>query len=166
MFPHSLIDLAGTVIEHCRSRRLTLASAESCTGGLLAGCLTEIPGSSAVVDRAYVSYSNRAKTEMLGVPLALIETHGAVSAEVVKAMTEGVLERSAADLAIAISGIAGPGGGTADKPVGLVHFGLGRRGHGTQARHRHYPGDRSAVRLASVETALSWLIDMAVAEPR
>jgi len=131
-----------------------IATAESCTGGLIAGLLTAIAGSSDVVDRGFVTYSNAAKTEMLGVPSALITTHGAVSAPVAEAMARGALQRSAATIAIAVTGIAGPGGGSADKPVGLVWFGLA---HGDTAISESvvFPGDRTAVRIATVEHALA-----------
>lgn len=131
-----------------------LATAESCTGGLIAGTLTEIAGSSAVVDRGFVTYSNEAKAEMLGVDPALLAAKGAVSAEVARAMAEGALARSRADIAVAVTGVAGPGGGTAAKPVGLVHFAVARTGHETIAYHEVFPGDRSAVREATVRTAL------------
>lgn len=131
-----------------------LATAESCTGGLIAGTLTEIAGSSAVVDRGFVTYSNEAKAEMLGVDPALIATHGAVSEPVARAMAEGALARSRADIAVAVTGVAGPGGGTATKPVGLVHFALARKGREAVADHEVFPGDRSAVREATVRTAL------------
>ena len=155
-----LLPLAREIIALCTERGLTIATAESCTGGLVAGILTEIPGSSAVVDRGFVTYSNRAKSELLGVPAALIEVVGAVSEEVARAMAEGALARSPADLAIAVTGIAGPGGGSPDKPVGLVHFAALRRGEPTVHAVRRF-GDigRSAVRLASVEVALSMLRD-------
>jgi nicotinamide-nucleotide amidase len=135
-----------------------IATAESCTGGLVAGLLTEIPGSSAVVERGFVTYSNAAKTELLGVPSGLIESVGAVSEAVARAMAEGALARSQADVTVAITGIAGPGGGSGAKPVGLVHFALARRDGETLHRERRY-GDigRSAIRSLSVEEALSLL---------
>ncbi len=134
-----------------------IATAESCTGGLVAGLLTAVPGSSAVVERGFVTYSNAAKTEMLGVPADLIAAHGAVSEPVARAMAEGALARSEADAAVAITGIAGPGGGSAEKPVGLVHFGLALRG-GTRHLERRY-GDlgRGGVRLAALADALALL---------
>lgn len=135
-----------------------IATVESCTGGLVAGLLTEIPGSSAVVEAGYVTYSNAAKAGMVGVPPTLIEAHGAVSEPVARAMAEGALARSAADVAVAITGVAGPGGGSAAKPVGLVHFGLAVRGRPTRHLERRY-GDlgRRAVRLGAVDDALSLL---------
>lgn len=119
--------LEEVVLDLFRERKLTLAVAESCTGGLVAKRLTDVPGSSDVFDRGYVTYSNRAKTEMLGVPAELLEKHGAVSAEAARAMAKGAREKSGADLALAITGIAGPSGGTADKPVGTVHLALADR---------------------------------------
>lgn len=139
-----------------------LATAESCTGGLIAACLTEIAGSSDVVDRGFVTYSNTAKTEMLGVPPALIAAHGAVSAEVAKAMAEGAIRHSAADLAVSVTGIAGPGGGTPGKPVGLVYIGTARRGAGASSQRCRFDGDRRAVRRQSVERALDLLSGLAL----
>src|SRR5690606_23911427 len=117
---------------------LTIATAESCTGGLIIGTLTEIAGSSAAVDRGFITYSNQAKTDLLGVPAELIAQVGAVSREVAIAMAEGALARSPADLAVAVTGIAGPGGGSTDKPVGLVHFGAARRGQPTRHEERRF----------------------------
>ncbi len=132
-----------------------IATAESCTGGLIAATLTEIAGSSAAFSRGYVTYSNAAKTEMLGVPAALIEAHGAVSEEVARAMAEGAIV--AADIAIAVTGIAGPGGATPGKPVGLVHFGLAMRGRITCAEHHVFEGNRRSVRQATLRHALSMM---------
>jgi nicotinamide-nucleotide amidase len=136
----------------------TIATAESCTGGLVAGVLTEIPGSSAVVERGFVTYSNEAKVEAVGVPADLIATHGAVSEPVARAMAEGALSRSRATCAVAITGIAGPGGATPTKPVGLVHFALAVKGGATRHLERRY-GDlgRSKVREAAVADALGLL---------
>jgi nicotinamide-nucleotide amidase len=135
-----------------------VATAESCTGGLVAALLTEIPGSSDVVERGLVTYSNEAKTEMLGVPAEIIGTQGAVSEAVARAMAEGALARSRADVAVSITGVAGPGGGSAAKPVGLVHFGLAVKGRPTLHRERRY-GDlgRAEIRASAVEDALSLL---------
>jgi len=157
-FPDELVDRAARLVARYRERALTLATAESCTGGLVAGLLTEIPGSSAVVERGFVTYSNEAKTELIDVPPALIAAHGAVSEPVARAMAEGALARSRAGVAVAITGIAGPGGGSAEKPVGLVHFGLARTGASTGHLERRY-GDlgRREVRLAAVEDALGLL---------
>jgi nicotinamide-nucleotide amidase len=141
---------------------LKIATAESCTGGLVAALLTEISGSSAVVERGFVTYSNEAKTELIGVPADLIATHGAVSEPVARAMAEGALAHSRADVAVGITGVAGPTGGTAAKPVGLVHFGLARKGAATVHLERRY-GDlgREIVRRRAVEDALS-LLEQAV----
>lgn len=146
---------AAAVIARATADRVMIATAESCTGGLVAGLLTEIPGSSSVVDRGFVTYSNEAKTEMIGVPMVTIERHGAVSAETAMEMARGALQHSRADIAVAITGIAGPGGGSATKPVGLVHFALARRPSGVVTIERRF-GDigRDRVRHAAVETAL------------
>ena len=153
--------LAAKVGEGLKSHGLMLATAESCTGGMIAAALTDIAGSSDVVERGFVTYSNEAKTEMLGVPADLIERVGAVSEEVAQAMAAGALAHAPVDLAIAVTGIAGPGGGSAEKPVGLVHFGLARRGHPVEAEHHVFPGDRAAVRHATVKRALEMLLGAA-----
>ncbi|GAB4174081.1 MAG: CinA family protein [Thalassobaculales bacterium] len=157
---------AAEIVDACRARGLMLATAESCTGGLIAGALTAIAGSSDVVDRGFVTYSNAAKTDMLGVPPRLIAEHGAVSEAVARAMAEGALARSAADIAVAVTGVAGPGGGSAAKPVGLVHLALARRGAPTRAEHHIFPGDRAAVRQATVERALAMIGEAAAAAPQ
>ena len=146
---------AARVLAACRARGVMLATAESCTGGLIAAALTAIAGSSDVVDRGFVTYSNAAKTEMLGVPAALIETEGAVSEAVARAMAAGALARSAAAIAVSVTGVAWPGGGTATKPVGLVWFGLAQRGVPVAAEHVVFPGDRASVREATVAHALA-----------
>ena len=146
---------AARLLEACRGAGIRLATAESCTGGLIAAALTAIAGSSDVVDRGFVTYSNEAKTEMLGVPAALIAAEGAVSEKVARAMAEGALARSAATIAVAVTGVAGPGGGTAAKPVGLVWFGLAQRGEPTAADRHVFPGDRTAVRAATVARAFA-----------
>jgi len=158
MFTPDLLARAQALVAAMAARGLTVATAESCTGGLVAGLLTEVPGSSAVLERGFVTYSNAAKHEMLGVPTALIEAHGAVSEPVAQAMAEGALARSAATLAVSITGVAGPGGGSADKPVGLVCFGFAHQGAPiATATHCFGPLARSAIRLASVEVAIAWL---------
>jgi nicotinamide-nucleotide amidase len=124
MLPDIMLDEAASLLAACRSKGIMLATAESCTGGLIAAALTAIAGSSDVVDRGFVTYSNQAKHQMIGVPMALIEAHGAVSEEVAGAMAEGALARSQAAIAISVTGVAGPGGGSVEKPVGLVCFGL------------------------------------------
>ncbi|QKP78788.1 CinA family protein [Methyloligella sp. GL2] len=149
---------AKAVLEACRAAGLKLSVAESCTGGLVAGTLTAIPGSSDVLDRAYVTYSNTAKTEMLGVPAELIDAEGAVSEPVAAAMLEGVFERSLADIALSVTGIAGPGGQETQKPVGLVYFAAAKRGENPK-HERALFGDagRSEVRSLSVDRALKLL---------
>ena len=149
--------LADTVLRECRAAGLRVATAESCTGGLIAGALTAIAGSSDVVDRGFVTYSNAAKTEMLGVPAGLIDSAGAVSEPVAQLMAEGALARSTAGIAVAVTGIAGPGGGTAAKPVGLVWFGLARAGRATLTSNAVFTGDRNEVRRATVVRALELL---------
>ena len=161
MSNEAINELAQQVLERCRARKLMLATAESCTGGMIAAALTDIAGSSDVVERGFVTYSNAAKTQMLGVPADLIERVGAVSEEVARAMAAGALAHAPVDLAVAVTGIAGPGGGSAEKPVGLVHFGLARRGHPVEAEHHVFPGDRGAVRSATVKRALEMLRDAA-----
>ena len=154
----TLFDQAEATLATLRKRGWLVATAESCTGGLIAGALTAIAGSSDVVERGFVTYSNEAKTEMLGVPAALIDAEGAVSAAVARRMAEGALANSRADLAVSVTGIAGPGGGTDQKPVGLVWFGLARRGAATRAVRHVFPGDRGAVRQAAVGVALALLL--------
>ncbi len=150
-----LTELATAVIAACQARGLRIATAESCTGGLIIAALTEVPGSSAVVDRGFVTYSNEAKVAMLGVPAALIAAHGAVSAPVAIAMVEGVLAHAPADLAIATTGIAGPAGGTPAKPVGLVHLAAQRRGQPPRHIERRFDQNgRPAIRLAATREAL------------
>ncbi len=155
MFTGSLLNLSEQVLESCRRNQLRIAVAESCTGGLITGCLTAVAGSSDVVERGFVTYTNRSKTEMVGVAETLIETHGAVSKEVARAMAEGALGKSAADIALSATGVAGPGGGTEAKPVGLVHVAAAKRG-GVILHERHlFPGGRAEIRLAAVEAVLN-----------
>ena len=161
MFDHELREAAERVLLSCRKRGLKVTTVESCTGGLVAAALTAIAGSSDVVDRAWVTYSNEAKNEMVGVPSELIEAHGAVSEQVARAMAAGALAHCGADLSVSITGVAGPGGGTATKPVGLVHFAGARRGQELVAEHHVFPGDRDTIRRVSVLTALSILASLA-----
>jgi nicotinamide-nucleotide amidase len=158
MFPPDLIAHAADLVARYKVVGLMAATAESCTGGLIAGLLTEIAGSSAVLERGFVVYSNAAKQELLGVPPETLARHGAVSSETAVAMAEGALRASRAEVAVSVTGIAGPDGGTAGKPVGLVHFACARRGKPTVAREERF-GEigRGAVRLASVEVALDLL---------
>jgi nicotinamide-nucleotide amidase len=155
VFPPDLIAAAEALLDDFRRRGLKLATAESCTGGLVAGVLTEIAGSSDVVERGFVTYSNGAKHELLGVPEAMLARHGAVSEAVARAMAEGALANSAADVAVAVTGVAGPGGGSAEKPVGLVHLAAARRGGNVLHLECRF-GDigRAQVRLESVRVAL------------
>jgi nicotinamide-nucleotide amidase len=154
MIPDALLADAEMLLAACRAKGIKLATAESCTGGLIAAVLTAIAGSSDVVDRGFVTYSNEAKNELLGVPLALIQTHGAVSEPVAQSMAEGALARSRATIAVAVTGVAGPGGGTAEKPVGLVCFGFAEKGQPAFSECHVLPGDRASVRSASVAHAL------------
>lgn len=150
--------LAARVIEACKQAGWMVATAESCTGGLICGALTDIPGSSTAVDRGFVTYSNAAKTDMLGVAPDLIGRHGAVSSEVAAAMAEGALSWSQASIAVSVTGIAGPDGGSAEKPVGLVWFGLAIAGHTPETKRLVFPGDRTAVRSQAVTEALNLLL--------
>jgi nicotinamide-nucleotide amidase len=159
MFPANILHIAGQVLAGCKRRSLLLATAESCTGGLIAAALTEIAGASDVVERGFVTYSNEAKQSMLGVKEALLARHGAVSREVAMAMAEGALTHSCADISVAVTGIAGPGGGTAGKPVGMVHIATARRGQQTVCRLHQWSGTRSDIRLSAVHAALTMLLE-------
>jgi len=158
--PKPLVDRAADVLALLGGRNLKLVTAESCTGGLIAACLTELAGASHVLERGFVTYSNAAKTELLGVSEALVTEHGAVSNEVASAMAQGALARSRADIAVAVTGIAGPGGGTAEKPVGLVFIAGARRGGVLRVERHMFPGDRGAIRFASVKAALDQAISL------
>jgi nicotinamide-nucleotide amidase len=162
MLSDDLLRAAETLLATLRARKLMLATAESCTGGLIAGVLTEIAGSSDVVERGFVTYSNEAKTELIGVPADMITTHGAVSKEVALAMAAGALGNSRADIAVAVTGVAGPGGGTATKPVGLVHLAAERRGKSAIHRECRF-GDigRHGIRMASVAVAFEMVDELA-----
>jgi nicotinamide-nucleotide amidase len=155
MITPGLLDEAASLLEVCRAKGIRLATAESCTGGLIAAALTAIAGSSDVVERGFVTYSNEAKTEMLGVPAELIASAGAVSEPVAQHMAEGALRRSPADIAVSVTGVAGPGGGSAEKPVGLMCFGLARCGRPVASEHHVFPGDRTAIRAAAVARAFA-----------
>jgi len=158
MFSDDITTAARALLDACRSHRLMIATAESCTGGLIAGALTAVPGSSDVFERGFVTYSNQAKSEMLGVPSFLIAAKGAVSEEVACAMAEGALVRSSTDLAVAVTGVAGPDGGSDDKPVGLVHIAAAQRGRETlHQAHRFGDIGRDEVRQATVRAALALL---------
>lgn len=159
IFSDELTMSAVGVLDAAREFDLKIATAESCTGGLIAGLLTEIPGSSDVVDCGFVTYSNEAKHKLLGVPNELISSKGAVSEEVARAMAEGALDRSKADVAVSVTGVAGPGGGTEDKPVGLVWFSCARWAHETIVLEKRFGSlSREDIRLLTIETALDMLI--------
>lgn len=162
MWPNDIQATASKIIADFTARGLKVATAESCTGGLIAGALTEISGSSAVVDRGFVTYSNDAKIQMLGVDPATLAAHGAVSRQTAVEMARGAVARSEADFAVAVTGIAGPGGGSPEKPVGLVHLSATGRNGTALNREMHY-GDigRDAVRLATIRTALEMLTEVA-----
>jgi nicotinamide-nucleotide amidase len=155
MIPQSLLHEAASLLDACRAKRIRLATAESCTGGLIASVLTTTAGSSDVLDRGFVAYSNDAKMELLGVPAELIASVGAISEPVVQRMAEGALQRSHADIAVSVTGVAGPGGGSAEKPVGLIWFGLAQRERPVASEHRMFPGDRTAIRIAAVGHAFA-----------
>lgn len=157
---------ATAVIKLCIERKLTVATAESCTGGLVAGALTEVPGSSAVLDRGFVTYSDNAKQQMLGVPAETLRDYGAVSRQTAEAMAQGALTKAKVDLAVSITGIAGPGGGSADKPVGLVHFAAVTRDGTTLHAGKIFRGEngdlsRAEIRHKSVLQALDMLLELA-----
>ena len=154
-----LLELAAQAGARLQARGLVLASAESCTGGLIAGAITAVAGSSGWFDRGFVTYSDGAKQEMLGVPAAVLAGYGAVSEAVARAMAEGALAKCAADLAVAVTGIAGPGGGTAAKPVGMVCFGWALRGRPTAVGTMQFPGDRAAIRALTVRHALEGILN-------
>jgi nicotinamide-nucleotide amidase len=155
MITQALLDEAASLLDACRAKDVKLVTAEGCTGGLIAAVLTAIAGSSDVVERGFVTYSNEAKTEMLGVPAELIALVGAVSEPVSQRMAEGALLHSHADIAVSVTGVLGPGGASVEKPVGLVCFGLARRGAAVAGEHRVFPGDRTAIRKATVARAFA-----------
>lgn len=162
--PHddaSIEAAARELVDALRARGWRLATAESCTGGGVAYAVTAIPGSSDVLDRGFVTYSNEAKIEMLGVPQEAIAAHGAVSETVARAMADGAIRASGADVAVAITGVAGPGGGTARKPVGMVCFAWATLDGVRGVRTEQLPGDRAAVRAASVRIALDGVTGLA-----
>jgi nicotinamide-nucleotide amidase len=157
VFEAETLTLAQSVLDACRARGWHLATAESCTGGLVAGALTAIAGSSDVVERGFVTYSNEAKSQLLGVPPETIAANGAVSAETAAAMAQGAVARAPVDLAISVTGVTGPGGGSAAKPVGLVIFGVARRDRFCRTERYVFDGDRAGVRQAAVRVALQLL---------
>ena len=153
MFPLEINSKASSILKVCKQKGVTIITAESCTGGLIAGCLTEIPGSSSVIDGGFVTYSNQAKMSMLSVKLEQLDQYGAVSEEVARSMAEGALGSSKADIAVACTGVAGPGGATNTKPVGLVHLSCALRKHPTLHKRCNFSGERSTIRLATVKAA-------------
>ena len=157
MIADTLLIEADALLAACRAQGIRLASVESCTGGLIAAALTAIAGASEVFDRGFVTYSNQAKHDLAGVPLSLIATHGAVSEAVARSMADGGLARSRAAIVIAVTGVTGPGGGSADKPVGTVCFGLARTGRATISERRVLTGDRAAIRAAAVAHAFAMI---------
>jgi len=157
VFDTETLELATAVLAACRAKSWRVATAESCTGGLVAAALTAIPGSSDVVDRGFVTYSNASKTQLLGVPEATLAEFGAVSAETVLAMAKGAIARAGVDLALSVTGIGGPGGASADKPVGLVYLGIATKSDAFAERHV-FPGDRDTVRRAATIRALELLL--------
>jgi nicotinamide-nucleotide amidase len=162
IFPKDITASASLLLEYCGKRRLLLATAESCTGGLLAACLTSIAGSSDVFERGFVTYSNQAKVDLLGVNPDTLSAYGAVSRETAFEMAEGTIRRSAADIGISITGIAGPGGGSEAKPVGLVHMAVCRKS--SQPQHQEFqfgPQARTVIQLQAVRAALL-MLDKAV----
>lgn len=166
VFPEPVLAASRKVLTEARARGLHIGTAESCTGGLIAGALTAIPGSSDVFDRGAVVYANQAKMEMLGVPADLLEQHGAVSAEVARAMADGALANSTADIAVSCTGIAGPGGGSVEKPVGLVYLAVARENRGT--RHiecRFGEISRDEIRMRTVAAGLQLLLEATCDSP-
>ena len=159
MFPDDIRQLASRVVTAAVAKDILVVTAESCTGGLVSAALTAIPGSSAVLDRGWVTYSNAAKSDLLGVPVALLDTHGAVSEPVARAMADGALARSGAKVSVSVTGVAGPGGGTRDKPVGLVHFAAAGPAGTIHVEHRFGDLGRDQIRLESTRVALGLLLD-------
>ena len=157
MFDDVLSNRARDLLQQCREHGIRIATAESCTGGLIAAVLTAVSGSSDVVERGFVTYTNEAKQDMLGVAPDLFESVGAVSEEVARAMAAGALEHSPADISCAVTGIAGPGGATDSKPVGLVHIATARRGRSTTHQRHVFDGDRDAVRRQTVLVAFDMM---------
>ncbi|WP_346896821.1 CinA family protein [uncultured Roseibium sp.] len=158
----ALQPLAEKVLSACQEKGLMVATAESCTGGLIAGILTEIAGSSAVFDRGFVTYSNEAKKDLLNVDTADLEAYGAVSAQIARQMASGALANSGAQIAVSVTGVAGPAGGSKEKPVGTVYFGIAAEGGGLEHKHCLFPDEgRSRIRALSVKTALELLLNSA-----
>lgn len=161
MLHPDILERSSEIIQLCLTKKCKVATIESCTGGLISAALTAVSGASEVVDRGFITYSNEAKNQLVGVPVKLIETCGAVSEEVARAMAEGGLKRSIANITISVTGIAGPGGGTETKPVGLVHFACAHENSSTSSYFEVFSGDRSSVREATVLQAFN-MIETAV----
>jgi len=157
MYAQKLYELAETLQETCLKNNLKISVAESCTGGMIGGLITAIPGSSEIFGRGFITYNNQAKGELLGVPAHIFMVHGAVSSECASAMAEGALEKTSATLSVAATGIAGPGGATDTKPVGLVYVAVARTGHDTLCERYEFTGDRAEVRMQAVESAIMLL---------
>jgi nicotinamide-nucleotide amidase len=158
LFDKNLTDKAAQVLKTCGEKHMRVATAESCTGGLISALLTEIPGSSVVIGRSFVTYSNRAKHEILNVPAELLQRHGAVSEEVVRAMAQNTFDMTSAHLTIAVSGVAGPGGGSAEKPAGTVHMATASENGVHHIRQSFGDIGRTEVRLATVDAAMDMLL--------
>jgi nicotinamide-nucleotide amidase len=166
MLDDDIVEAARRLLDICKRKKLLVATAESCTAGLVAGTLTEVPGVSSMLDRGFVTYSNESKQEMLGVKAQTLDTYGAVSRETALEMAQGALARSPVDLAVSVTGIAGPDGGSEEKPVGLVHFGaVSRRGQSVHSEQRYGDIGRAQVRKQSVLQAFRMLHDLAEKEP-
>lgn len=165
MLDDDIVEAAERLLDICKHKNLTVATVESCTAGLVAGTLTEVPGTSSILDRGFITYSNRAKQDMVGVSAGTLKAHGAVSRETAEEMVRGALEHAPVDLAVSVTGIAGPDGGSAEKPVGLVHFAAASRsGQFAQAERRFGNIGRSEIRKQSVLQAFRMLHDLAEGE--
>jgi nicotinamide-nucleotide amidase len=162
MFPESLLLLAENVIKTLKKQNLHLVTAESCTGGLIAGCLTAISGASEVINQGFITYANQAKIDLLGIPQALLNEHGAVSEIVSRLMAEGAISGGGGDVSISVTGIAGPGGGSNEKPVGLVHVSVAQNGRDTLHECHVFSGDRNTIRLQTIEVAFKLLLSRIV----
>ena len=158
MFSKRLLDLAEQVIVTCRNQGIYLATAESCTGGLIAGCITSVSGSSDILNQGFITYANIAKARILGVSEDVLAKQGAVCEDVARAMAEGALSPDMADIAVSVTGIAGPGGGSKEKPVGLVHMAVAKTGEDTLHERHVFKGNRNDVRLQTVEAALKLVL--------
>ena len=165
MFSDKLVKLAEKVILACKKHNLRLATAESCTGGLIAGCLTSISGASDVLQYGYVTYTNQAKINLLGVSANILSEHGAVSETVSRSMANGAIMSGNADISVSVTGIAGPDGGSNKKPVGLVHISVARQNYKTLHERHLFDGDREAIRLLSVTMALKLLLKQVEPQP-